>query len=458
MIQRAHAGIRWELQPDFAPLLERLLSAPGEVIKESLVKRVTRHELDGRSFFLKRYLYSPVPLRPLKYLVRPTQARQEWRIAQQLEARQMPVVRHLALGERRTWHGIQESVLITEGFAGKPLHQSADVSRTAVRAFVERLHERGVLQEDLHPANILVRPDPLEFRLVDLHGIRIVPALSPAEREHNLAVLRMTFVFPVSPAVEALSHRLRRSLWRARSHRSLRRNRDFAQEEAGGLAWQIRVQLLNLAGREVMAGPDRFLERAQVLKAGRTSTVGRGGGLVLKRFNLRKPENLFKDLFRPSRARRAFQAAYHLELAGIPTARPVAMASRRKAGFLLRSYLLMEEIAEAADLGKVLQAGPPDRKLIREAAELVARLHETGFSHRDLKEGNLVRAGNGRLYLLDLDGLSFHEEVAEARAAADLHRLALATAKYACLKPQHRTLFLLVYCRTRNLRRVPRRC
>ena len=34
VIQREHDGIRWELQPDFAPLLDELLKSSGETVKE----------------------------------------------------------------------------------------------------------------------------------------------------------------------------------------------------------------------------------------------------------------------------------------------------------------------------------------------------------------------------------------------------------------------------------------
>ena len=459
-MQREHAGVRWEIQPDFAPFLESVLQSPGEIVKQSPVKSVTRHQLGERTFYLKRYLHSAVPFRSWKYYCKRTPAREEWLLAQLLDARQIPIVRHLALGERHTWAGIQESLLLTEGFSGTTLNLNPTVPSEAVLQFVELLHDRGVIQEDMHPGNILVRVKPLELRLVDLDGIRVVDSLSAAERQKNLAVLRMTIALPVPPEVEALSRTLRRAVLQTRSYRCLRRNRDFAPLDAGGLRWQLRLPFLEQRPtiQSVLADPDAFLTRARLLKAGRTATVGAADGLVLKRFNFRKLENLLKDLFRRSRARRAFRAAYHLELAGIPTARSVAIASRRALGFLLRSYLLMEEIAGAVDLGQLLRRGPPDLPLIRQTAGLIGRLHEEGFSHRDLKESNLVRGTNGLLYLIDLDALRFEAEIPEHRAALDLGRLARGMEKYPNVKPSHRLVFLLLYCRARGLRHVPRRC
>ena len=236
-----------------------------------------------------------------------------------------------------------------------------------------------------------------------------------------------------------------------------RSNRDFARQRHGNLKWQVRLNFLNAAIHHVIEAPDAFLaSRATLLKAGQTSTVGKADGLVLKRFNLRKPGNLLKDLFRASKARRAFRKAYHLEIAGIPTARSIATADRRIGGFLIRSYLLMEEISGAVDLTKYFRAGgKPEPKLIRDAAKLIAKLHDEGFSHRDLKESNLVIGGDGQLYLIDLDGVTFFQNISDGRAASDLERLARGVARYPGVGTMHRIAFMRTYCRARRIKRVP---
>jgi tRNA A-37 threonylcarbamoyl transferase component Bud32 len=459
VIQREQDGARWELQTDFAPSLDELLKTPGETVKESPVKRVTRHQFGGRSFYIKRYCHHAVLLRPLKFYFKPTQARQEWDLAQQLEARDIPIVRHVALGERRTWSGTQESILITEGFDGLPLIYVPGIDPLAVQRFVEHMHAQGVLQEDLHPGNLLVRKEPFELRLVDLHGTRVLTGLSREQRDANLALLRVFLPISVSPEVERLSAARRRTLFYERSRRWARHNRDFVPVQSGGLKWQVRAALRSEAVDRVLSAPDEFLKsRAQILKPGRTSTLGKADGLVLKRFNFRKLENLVKDLFRPSRARRAFRAAYHLELLGIPTARPIAAADRRICGVLARSYFLMEEVPDAVDLGKLLRGGwAPDAEVIRQAARLIAKLHGEGFSHRDLKESNLVLGSGGKLSVLDLDGLRFLQEVTNIRAALDLNRLARGVAKYPAVTAAHRRLFLMTYSREQHSRKVLRR-
>ena len=437
------------------PCLTALLAEPGVVIKEAPAKRVSRHEAGGRIYYVKRYRHDALPLRSLKFFIQPSPALKEWRVALQLEALGVPAVRHVAHGERWDWRGLRESILVTEGFHGLPLHETAGLAPADVLRFVGRLHDRGVLHEDLHSGNILACADPLEFRLLDLDKTRIQSPLTTSEREDNLAFLAISFPLPLTGRAAARRIELRRQLLHDRSRRCLRHNREFAPQQHGALTWRVRLPLVTPAIARVLADPDAFLRhRATILKPGGTTTVGVADGLVMKRFNFRKLFNLGKDLLRRSRAYRAFRKSYHLELAGIPTARVVAVAERRIAGFLARSYQLMEEIPGATTLQKFLRAGGRlDRRLIREAAALVAHLHDEGFTHGDLNERNLVLDTKGRLFLIDLDALEFGKH---ARAALDLGRLARDILKHASVTRAQRELFLRHYCRTRGLRRVPR--
>jgi tRNA A-37 threonylcarbamoyl transferase component Bud32 len=186
-----------------------------------------------------------------------------------------------------------------------------------------------------------------------------------------------------------------------------------------------------------------------VLKPSRSSAVSARDGVVLKRYNLRKWGNVLWDLFRGSRALRAFHKAYHLEVCGIPTARPIATADERLWFLPVRSYFLMEEIKGAVSLRAWSGCKRTGCKLL---AELLGRMHREGFTHRDLKDGNIVFDSDGRPHLIDLDGLRFVRRVSVSRAVADLARLARDTkgwqqrvSRADCAR------FLIVYCRGRKL-------
>ena len=181
-------------------MLASLVAGQGAGRSGIASQNVARHSVGGRVFFVKRYLHGALPLRPFKFFFKSSQARQEWLLAGGLEQRQIPVERNVALGERRSWRGLEESVLITEGFDGVSLEEAPAraINLPAVRAFVDRMHERGVLQRDLHPGNLLVSITTGELRLVDLHGTELKSEVAAAERAENLALLRGWLAIPVS--------------------------------------------------------------------------------------------------------------------------------------------------------------------------------------------------------------------------------------------------------------------
>src|SRR5204863_7942080 len=125
-------GFEWELQPDVEPWLHELVTLHGEPVKEAPAKRVSRHEAGGRVFFVKRYRHDAIPFRSLKFFLKPSPARKEWRLAQKLDALGLPAVRHLAHGERWDGRGLRESILITEGFEGQPLDEVPGLEPAAV--------------------------------------------------------------------------------------------------------------------------------------------------------------------------------------------------------------------------------------------------------------------------------------------------------------------------------------
>jgi tRNA A-37 threonylcarbamoyl transferase component Bud32 len=124
---------------------------------------------------------------------------------------------------------------------------------------------------------------------------------------------------------------------------------------------------------------------------------------------------------------------------------------------LRRSYLLTEEIHGGIDLGTFLRAGrEPGPVLIQQAARLIARLHDEGFSHRDLKESNLIIGSDDRVYVIDLDGLKYVKKLSNHRLVSDLERLLRGVNRHPVVTRRHRVLFLFGYCRARKLRKIPR--
>jgi RIO-like serine/threonine protein kinase len=443
-------GVRWLAVAEFVPLLDAVLASPAEVIKESAPKLVTRHQTDGRVCFVKRYRHGAFLLRPFKFLLKRSQAKQEWDMAAACEAGGIPIVPHLALGERWTRRGLVESILVTGGFDGEPLGPQHEAHFSAVVEFVKDLARAKMVHHDFHPANLLLNPARGELRLLDLHGMKHQPGASFAEmRDRMLVQLCMSLALPVDEVLFRAGQAERMRALSKRSRRCLKSNRDFAVKELGGLRWHVRRETLTPEVEAVLRDPDGFLARARLLKAGRSSTVGAADGLVLKRYNFRRWSRPLKDLLRESRAQAGFRRSYHLELNGIATPRVLAAADERALGMVRRGFVLMEEVSGGGDLATfsgdlAVAAG--------RVGHLIASLHGNGFSHRDLKPGNVLFREDGRPVLVDLDGLRFRLAVPPAVMAQNLARLAGGAAQSGRLDRRTVFRFLRTYGRGTGLR------
>lgn len=404
---------------------------------------------------------------------RPSRAHRAFRLARRLEQAGIPTARHLAAGEKRFGLHLQANCLIMEEVTGFRSWYDYDnqfpdeAHRTPViRAFgrmLAALHNAGYTHADPVRTNFMVRlgsPVHAEMVLIDLDGVQPRECVSL-----DMALEDLRHALTRTPATVREHHWFLVEYCRARtpqlSPRELRwellpkpwvrqggqRLDEWVIESHGGLRWRARQSLVQAHAKAIMDSPDEFLTRGRVLKPSRSSAVSAKDGLVLKRYNFRKWRNLFKDLVRGSKARRCFFRAMHLELAGIPTARVQAFAEQKCCGIPLRSYLLMEEIPQATGL---FEWRGDKRRAIQSLSRLIARLHDAGFTHRDLKEGNILFDGGGSPSFVDLDGIHYVRRVKDAQAAADLARLAQAAERNRRSNRSDFARFLKAYCRRRR--------
>jgi serine/threonine protein kinase len=211
---------------------------------------------------------------------------------------------------------------------------------------------------------------------------------------------------------------------------------------------------------QLLKEPDRFLQDRTLFLAdsplitlAKVPALAPGGPeLVLRRLNYGRWRHRLRDVFRTSRAERAFYYGLQLENVGVNTPRNIAAGIERWLWWPRRAYLITEWVAGAATLKERLER---DRSLTRtqvyKLAELLARLHESGFSHRDLKSSNVLFDANSQPCLIDLDGVRAFPIMDLTRTAADLSRFAWEFIKYPRFLKLHGRRFLKHYCDQRSL-------
>jgi hypothetical protein len=143
--------------------------------------------------------------------------------------------------------------------------------------------------------------------------------------------------------------------------------------------------------------------------------------------------------------------------AGVPTAPLVFTGVDRALGSVTGTL----DLAPAAPLDAVLRAGglrgTARRRLLRDLAFAVARLHDAGLHHRDLYLNHVYADASlerPRFAIIDCERVGRHRRVLSRWVVKDL--AALESSAPDAVLPAERLAFLAAYLRARGLR--PRRC
>lgn len=190
----------------------------------------------------------------------------------------------------------------------------------------------------------------------------------------------------------------------------------------------LRESLYRITARIVLPGPGALLLKAHRRRG------GLGGWLAR---------------WRPSRARREWEAARALEGARLPVPEPLAYGEREAADAPWEGFYAARFVEGAQGFRAALAGADPARRaaLLERSAALVGALHAAGFDHRDLHAGNVLvapgPAGADDLWITDLHRHRRGRRVgARARAQAVarwLHSLARE------LAPPERAAWLAAY-------------
>jgi tRNA A-37 threonylcarbamoyl transferase component Bud32 len=368
---------------------------------------------------------------------------------------------------------------------------------TALGEYVARLHAAVVFHHDLHPGNLLVRwsaDDRPDLALIDLHAVSVRARCRWDDCRRNLVVFNRYFALrasrpdrrrfweaycqalgavvprPVGQTMrelEAATGASNRAFWRARDRRCLASNRYYRRVRGASTSGYAVRDLDGELLRSLLADPDAAIRREdiRVLKTSPSSTVialdhpsgGSPGQVVLKRFHVRSGSAPWVGMLRPTAALRSWAFGHGLRERCLPTARPLAVVHRYRAGTPREGYLLTERIVGATELHDWLRhlAGLGSRQrtaALRSRIDCIARLvrdlHERGLTHRDLKAANFLTPldpADHRAWFIDLVGVRRPARVTRGRRVQNLSRLSASFVDHALVSRSEKLRFLATY-------------
>ena len=234
-----------------------------------------------------------------------------------------------------------------------------------------RLHNAGIVHQDFHPGNILVRieaDDQPTLTMIDLDALRTIFPLCVARGEAQPGPLEPLFLAPFEPVgplpfpadvsgcpgngpappqprrfarhIEDATRAWAERLWRRWGRRCCGKNKYF-QTASGHRAWAVASRDLESASvRALLPDPDAPFSwpGTILLKDSRSTTVaevvmdvrGVPCPVIYKRFNHRSWFEPFLSYFRPTHAWQSWQAGQHLSSRAIPTPRNLAYIARMR--------------------------------------------------------------------------------------------------------------------------------
>lgn len=299
------------------------------------------------------------------------------------------------------------------------------------------LHNRGVVQHDLHLANFLLHSG--ELYTIDGGGIGTNGSQSPlgeASSLKNLAKLFAHFLsrydeliatlFPAYEEIRGWPHQPAREkrLRLEVNRRRLTRKRHYIDKTLRDCTrFVCRSEFNNFhvceraayssEMKRLLSYPDEFIRDGKILKHGNTATVAAvevpGRHLVIKRYNIKSPWHAIKRSVQASRARLSWLNAHKLEFLGIPALKPIAMIENRF-GPLSASAYFISEFIDGPDAAQWLTENDETNVELKQITEILYLLSEARISHGDLKSTNFLMSKSGPV-IIDLDAMKEHRNV-----------------------------------------------
>jgi tRNA A-37 threonylcarbamoyl transferase component Bud32 len=467
--KRGLRGLRWTISEGTAQQLPSslldnpedflLTNPPQRLLKESLVRTVSIISGPQGELFLKQYKTRGARER-LKYFFIPSKAQKEWVMAHFALSKGILTPPPLAMAERRTRWLLKDAFLVTQAISpSSPLIELIAEGRHEDLLFraarlIRGAHEVGLLHQDLHAGNILVKRDEEELYVIDLHRARRLKSIPEQRRLWNLAQFfyslkkwlsaedKKAFLQQYGAEEDAfkkglevslekigrLEERIYRRHMKSRTKRCLKDSGGFYVAKKDGWriwarrGWKIEELLKVIKEHKdiVAKGKDGLIKddrRTAITLFNYMKTR-----ICVKEYRYRGVLRRLKECFRISKARRGWLMGNGLVVRGIAGITPQALLERKEWCLRREAFLIMETPPGYCELDRYMVRSFEDshherlkkRAFLKALAGFMATLYELKISHRDLKTCNIMvqeEQDNWNFGLVDTDDVHLGKEI-----------------------------------------------
>jgi tRNA A-37 threonylcarbamoyl transferase component Bud32 len=397
---------------DFIEQIDMLMDA-GRILKKGDAIYVSHITWNNKNIVVKRYDHKGF-IHSLRHTIKKSRARKGWLYAHILGALKIATPRALAYIEQRKGLLIWQSYLVTEYVEGEKLwhflrdedvteRQKLDGIQQVVR-LLDEMWKYRITHGDLKHTNVLITQNgPV---LIDLDGMIVHrwELLYRSKRAKDMErFLRKT---SLSPALDNYCQLLISSM----KDSSKKLPEGFEKMRIDN--WTILIRknfpkrdIRNLVSENDSSTEDRDLfirvpssDYTRVFKCN-ISFDGVAHQFYLKKYLCRSTLDFIKHLFRPSRAKRAFNATLMLHENGFDAPAVIGLFEHRTGPFCTNNLLLTEGIENSKSMSLLLidicQNSGGDTSIRKHAlieafGRTIGQMHAKGIFHGDLRLGNVL--------------------------------------------------------------------
>ena len=324
---------------------------------------------------------------------------------------------------------ISRARTLLEVFEAKPASRHQRVHFHQLAQLLARMHGQGLIHEDPHLGNFLLKGDVIT--VLDVGAVRRTSNAMLMEKNYGMFVAQ----FPMSWQVESdfyqayLGDRTVDSEHETRLHQQVYSSQQWREKhylkkifrECSAFHVHSFISGKMIIDRDfisknllkLLEDPTSMFEGedVQMLKEGNSSSVGAvsidGQRYVIKRYNVKNWLHRLKLIFTESRASRSWRNAHRMILRGFPVARPVALLECYKGRRSGISVFVMQHLAGPNSANYFLDSeigGDEKRGTAQKMLDLINEMHEERLVHGDLQSTNFIITDDGPV-IIDLDSM-----------------------------------------------------